>query len=230
MNMKPMNIQSSIAPNTNRNSIQRILDGGLILCAIGVFLALLFVLDAYGLPGMQSHRTNRVSARAGAPLSAPRSEVTEPAEITATIQTKYDIAKENIEKEIAKAELLIEQKRQELEKLSVAEVEAVADEEGVDDTKLKADAELITIGDSKAEETIQQDKEEVIEEIVEKELGIDEFCPECIWLETSPHRCDKRLKWLMAHYNLEEDAGKESLLEQGCRKKSGGRRRLGRWS
>ena len=128
---------------------------------------------------------------------------------------------DSLQQEIEKAQRLIEQKRQELESLSTAQVETLAESEGVDDTALK---------EANTSSNVQEEKEEVIEEIVEKELGIDEFCPTCIWLETSVHTCEARLKWLKRHYKSEEDAGKKILLDQGCRKKSkdGVKRRLRR--
>jgi hypothetical protein len=125
---------------------------------------------------------------------------------------------DSLQQEIEKAQKLIEQKRLELEALSTTQVEAVAELEGVDDSALKDNSST----------NIEEEKEEVIEEIVEKELGIDEFCPECIWLETSLYTCEARLKWIKRHYKTEDDAGKKILLDQGCRKKSsdGGRRLL----
>ncbi|KAL7488361.1 hypothetical protein ACHAW6_013950 [Cyclotella cf. meneghiniana] len=122
---------------------------------------------------------------------------------------------DSIDKEIDQAQLLIEEKHQELENISTAETEQIAEEDGVDNTALKQASEA-----SKSEE-----KEELIDEIVEKELGIDEFCPECTWQQTS-FSCQARLNFIQKRYHTDEDdVVKETLLDQGCRRKRGGGKR-----
>ncbi|KAL3780570.1 hypothetical protein HJC23_004162 [Cyclotella cryptica] len=247
MKLQPMNIRSSItrsAHDNRGNIIDRALDAGLIVCSISALLALLLFLDAYEyivVPGGSKTKSQNQVSTPSAPVTAPVSVPTEsvsipvpgvpsvpesvPASVhspTSTTSHGSDITQtmDSLQQEIEKAQRLIEQKRLELESLSTTQVETLAESEGVDDTALKANTSS----------NIEEEKEEVIEEIVEKELGIDEFCPECIWLETSAHTCEARLRWIKRHYKTEEDAGKKILLDQGCRKKGtdGRRRRLRR--
>jgi len=251
MKFQPMSIRSSITRNAHANGgnvIDRALDAGLVVCAISALIALLLFLDAYEyivVPGASTTRSQKQvsipAAPVTTPVAAPTTSASIPLPVSASVPASVPASapapasapsakakangiaqtKDSLQQEIEKAQRLIEQKRQELESLSTAQVETLAESEGVDDTALK---------EANTSSNVQEEKEEVIEEIVEKELGIDEFCPTCIWLETSVHTCEARLKWLKRHYKSEEDAGKKVLLDQGCRKKSkdGVRRRLRR--
>ena len=229
---QPMQIHASL--NTER-ARWNLLDGSLIIVAIGTLLALLLVLDMYEyvvIPGASKVKLgSRAKAGSLVPITAPVSES------TATYAS--DQVESDIQQEIEKAKALIEQKRQELQNLSVMEVEAVAEKEGVDDTQLKVDHESLqkqelkqtTAPETKTiEDKVEQDKEEVIEEIVEKELGLDDWCPSCLWSNTR-YSCDARVSFLKTKYHNEEESSKLTLLGQGfCSKENsdikGGRRLL----
>ena len=224
--LTPIQIGSSVTPEPR--TLSKILDGSLILCGISALLALLLVLDAYEyvvVPGASVVNGRGVQQGTAAKV-----------ESTIDIITDEDALEAKREIELALASL--EMKRNVFKQLSVEEVEAVAEKDGVDDTQLKADQEVIereksvgttnhvhdntkTNDDALDEKKIEEDKEDVIEEIVEKELGIDEWCPDCIWLGISPHTCEARLGWLTGIYKVEENAGKISLLKDGCSKKNG---------
>lgn len=216
-NLRPMQIQSSLVAESRTS---KILDGSLIVCAIGTLLALLLVLDAYeyvAVPGIS--RTN------------------EQAPVVSSILTSQDEEKTDMQIELEKAQRYIEQKRAELEKLSIEEIEKVAESEGVDDSQLKTDEEALELEEDSSlqstlesetiedtillEEKIEAEKEEVIEEIVEKEAGLDDWCPECIWLGTSEYSCKDRLWWIQRFYKAKEDPGKIALMKEGCSVKDG---------
>ena len=120
---------------------------------------------------------------------------------------------------------------------SRVEIEKVAEIEGVDDSQLKTDEEALELEEDSSlqstlesetiedtillEEKIEAEKEEVIEEIVEKEAGLDDWCPECIWLGTSEYSCKDRLWWIQRFYKAKEDPGKIALMKEGCSVKDG---------
>ena len=218
-----MQIGPSATPEPR--ALSNILDGSLIVCAVSALLALLLVLDAYEYVVVPGASTVNGRGKQGSAAT-----------IEPTIDTVDPDASE-AKKEIELALATLDFKRNEFKQLSVEEVEAVAEKDGVDDTQLKHDQEVIereksmetrnheidgTINENTIDETkIEIDKEDVIEEIVEKELGIDDWCPDCIWLRISEHTCEARLGWLTGIYKVEEDAGKISLLKDGCSKKNG---------
>ena len=218
-----MQIQSSLTSESS-TSTSKLLDGSLIICAVGTLLALLLVLDAYeyvALPG--ASRVNSRLPAASSPLSDAQEEKTE------------------LQLELEEAQRYIEQKRAELKKLTVEQIETVAESNGVDDSQLKSDEgrlesqEDVVLQSTEPEtaeatlkEQIQVDKEEIIEEIVEKEAGLEDWCPECIWLGTSEHSCENRLKWIKRHHKAEEDSGKIALMKDGgCSVKDG---KVGDWT
>ncbi|KAL3780578.1 hypothetical protein HJC23_004170 [Cyclotella cryptica] len=218
-NLQPMNIQSSIT-DTESNSYfsSRPFDARHILCTISTFVALLLALDGHGykvIPGAGRSQNQGNSPEGVSIPSAPEMTPKLSASTSTTISTEHEKTKESLEKEIEEAKLLIEQNLQELENLSTAETEQIAEVEGVDDTSLKA-AEASTF---KSQKVIDEEKHEVIEEIVEKQLGIDLFCPECTWQQTS-YSCYERFQYIQKRYHTDEDdVVKESLLDQGCRRK-----------
>lgn len=211
-----MQIQTSLTSEPSR--ISKLLDGSLILCAVGTLVALLLVLDAYEyivLPG-----ASRANDRS--PTSA----------------SVLDVQDENtdMQLELENAQRYIEQKRAELKNLSVEQIETVAERDGVDDSQLKADEERLELkgdvalqspksetvkGTTMLEEKIEAEKEEIIEEILDKEIGLEEWCPECIWLGTSQISCEDRLKWIKRYYKAEDESGKIALMKEGCSVKSG---------
>lgn len=231
-NLTPMSIQSSL---TSEPRSSKLIDGSLIICAIVTLFALLLVLDAYEyivVPG-----ASKVNGRQ-APMTVP---ISTKSNVTTTVDVP-DAKTADLQMEIKRAQQYIMQKRQELENMSVVQVETIAEEDGIDDTNLKADEELletqqdedeatiaqVTIEEQIAvKEKIQEEKEEIIEEIVEKELGIDDWCPKCIWLGVSGYSCTDRLWWIKKYYKVkEDDAGKKALLKDGCNKTDG---KVGVW-
>ena len=228
-----MQIHASLNPEPRTR--WNLLDGSLIIVAIGTLLALLLVLDTYEymvIPGASKAKLgSRAKEGLSVSITAPVSESTA---INAPNQAESDI-----QQEIEKAKVFIEQKRQELQKLSVTELEAVAEKEGIEDNQLKVDDELLQKQELKQtaapeteriEDKVEQDKEGVIEEIVEKELGLDDWCPSCLWSNTA-YSCDARVSFLKTKYHDKEEASKLALLGQGlCSKKNsekkGGRRLL----
>lgn len=88
------------------------------------------------------------------------------------------------------------------------------------DAKLKRDEELLVedaspLGEEFQELIVEEDEEKVIEEIVEEELGIEEFCFDCIWLGNSEYSCHDRVGYLKKVYKTTEDAAKLAAMNDG---------------
>jgi hypothetical protein len=127
-----------------------------------------------------------------------------------------------------------------MEEMSLHQIEDIAESDGVDDTQLKVDEAMLEsqeklLESSDAieekillEDKIHEEKEEIIQEIVETEAGLDDWCGDCIWLGTSDHSCEARLNWIKRYYKAEDDSGKVALMKDGCSIKNGkvGRRRM----
>ena len=213
-----MNIQSSIATESNRDFSTRSFDARLAFCTITTTVALVFALDGHGYKVLPGAGRNQNQGNLPEGVSIPTAPVMTPtvsASASTTTVTAHEKTKESLEKEIEQAQILIEQNLHELENLSAAETEQLAEVEGVDDTSLKAAeaASFVT------QEAIDEEKHEVMEEIVEKQLGIDLFCPECTWQDTS-FSCQARFNFIQKRYHTDaDDVLKETLLDQGCRRK-----------
>jgi hypothetical protein len=109
-----------------------------------------------------------------------------------TLQTDLQI-------QLEEAQRYIELKRSRMEEMSLHQIEDIAESDGVDDTQLKVDEamlesqeKLLESSDTIEEKILHEEKEEIIQEIVEKEAGLDDWCGDCIWLGTSDHSCDVR--------------------------------------
>ena len=73
-------------------------------------------------------------------------------------------------------------------------------------------------GHDDEEDVIEEKKEEdVIEAVIEKELGIDQFCGDCQF-GGMKFTCDTRVSWMVKTYGITEDAAKMSAL-QFCHKR-----------
>ena len=115
-----------------------------------------------------------------------------------------------------------EEKKKEAEKareaaITAAKMSAEVDNKKSDEIKVAPDSTTVT----KPEETRQQEDERndhIIETILEKELGIDKFCGDCMWKNT--FRCDHRVAWMVDRYKITMDVAKEAVLDE-CTKPTG---------
>jgi hypothetical protein len=145
--------------------------------------------------------------------------------MTSSYATKHEDIETNLEINNAKSILAEKQ----------AEVETVV--KHMDDSKVVAGVatspeekkivdeikEVVIVKEST--DTLDQVKEEelIVEAVVEKELGIDQWCGTCIWKDI--FKCDHRLIWLMNTYTETEVVIKESLIKDGhCTRKEGGKK------
>lgn len=216
--------QSTTASSSRRS-------GGLLVCTLGG-LALLMV--AFNTPSAVVKPTRRSLRLGGA--STAYSTATAPEESKSMAEeylaeykkhaqhaSEYETVgdmDEVIEEELAEAEEIIEDLEEDEEKLTVEEIEEEAEEDGINDAKLKRDEELMEedaspLGEELQELVVEEDKEKLVEEIVEDELGIDEFCYNCIWLGTSEYSCHDRVGFVKKVYKSDEDAVKLALMNDG---------------
>jgi hypothetical protein len=204
-----------------RNLFERALDAGLALCAISTLLALALVLDAYeysilpgaSKPGLVSDALARMPAAAAPPAMTP----------TNTSAAKMsDMDDTSFQHEMKHEQQTVEDRYHELHSLSVDEIHVRAQSKGVNDPSHEEAFPAKTQQQQQPQKQQQQDvlveKKQVIAQTVEKETGIDLFCPECTWQQTSI-TCAARLKFIQdVYHNDHDDVVKKTLLDQGCRR------------
>ena len=74
------------------------------------------------------------------------------------------------------------------------------------------------IDDATEKKEEEEKKEEIVEAMVEKELGLENWCGECKWANMG-FNCDKRVSWMMDTYHITEVAAKEANIEQCVKKR-----------
>lgn len=164
------------------------LDYSLIACFTLIVLLAILLLDAFEyitVPGASLAR-GKISS------------------MSAAATTKGELAE--VEKQIEEAKVLLAEKHDEVEKL-VTKVEAEIKKE---ETPAGEPAKVETPAEQKVEE---EKKEQVIAAVVEKELGIDNFCGSCQYGQMN-FNCAKRVSWMMDSYGITEDMAKESTLSR----------------
>jgi len=164
------------------------LDYSLIACFTLIVLLAILLLDAF------EYITVPGASQARGKLSS----------MSAAATTKGELAE--VERQIDEAKVLLAEKHDEIEKL-VTKVEAEIKKE---ETPAGEPAKVETPAEQKAEE---EKKEQVIAAVVEKELGIDNFCGHCQYGNMN-FNCDKRVSWMMDSYGITEDMAKESALSR----------------
>eukprot|EP00580_Thalassiosira_gravida_P002988 CAMPEP_0201607556 /NCGR_PEP_ID=MMETSP0492-20130828/6621_1 /ASSEMBLY_ACC=CAM_ASM_000837 /TAXON_ID=420259 /ORGANISM="Thalassiosira gravida, Strain GMp14c1" /LENGTH=207 /DNA_ID=CAMNT_0048072163 /DNA_START=122 /DNA_END=745 /DNA_ORIENTATION=+ len=188
--------------NKSGGNGRSILDYSLVACLTLILLMIILLLDAFeyvSVPGK-----DHVKAGFNAAKSMGSSIVGGGDETNAELL--------ELQKQIEDAKAILKEKHDEVEKL----VEKVEDEI-VEEEKKEA---LASGAPAPKVETVQEKKEEeakkeaVVKAVVEHELGLDKFCPDCQW-KNMPFTCQKRVDWMMGTYSITEEAAKESVI-QGC--------------
>ena len=244
--LTPMQIQTSVGPNSDRSLLTRIMDAGLIVGALTALILLLMVLDIVPTHGSGA-AAPQVPVMAPSPRASPVVAPEVPKETKAVPVHAAENAKvpketeallvhaaekeETIDvlgEEIKAAEELIEEMEADEETESIEEIELEAEKDGINDSELKKDEYLLEhdtdpLDEEIEEELVEKEKEEIIDEIIEEELDLDDFCPACIWLGVSEISCHDRLIYIKHTYKTKEDAGKLALMKDGnlCAQKDG---------
>jgi hypothetical protein len=180
-------------------------------CFVLIFLLVLLLLDAYEyvtVPGASSLRAGGrgrtidsnvvVSAREqGAIMEAMTASASK--EDLEEAKRDIDAAKDILAKTRAEVEIVVGKVDDHLKEVKTAEA-------------AKSDEKPVTVVET-PKEAMQKEvkKEELVEAMVEKELGIDKWCGTCIWNNFA--KCDRRKEWLMAKYKITEVVAKEGLKE-----------------
>jgi hypothetical protein len=188
-----------------------ILDYSIVGCFVLIFLLVLLLLDAYEyvtVPGASSLRAGGrgrtidsnvvVSARdQGAIMEAMTASASK--EDLEEAKRDIDAAKDILAKTRAEVEIVVGKVDDHLKEVKTAEA-------------AKSDEKPVTVVET-PKEAMQKEvkKEELVEAMVEKELGIDKWCGTCIWNNFA--KCDRRKEWLMAKYKITEVVAKEGLKE-----------------
>ncbi|KAL7461880.1 hypothetical protein ACHAXS_002284 [Conticribra weissflogii] len=178
----------------------RTFDYTLLTCATLTLFLFLLVLDAYEYVSVPGASDARDKIHTGVEnLSGME------------IMTKEERAA--MTQEIRDAKLLVEKKHEELkgildrmerEERDIEEIKsALSKASGVDASEI--DVKKL----DEIEGDLEEEEEEIIEPILEKELGVDKFCGDCIWNGAIP--CSKRVSWMMKRYKISELEAKESV-------------------
>jgi hypothetical protein len=185
-----------------------ILDYSIAGCFALIFLLVILLLDAYEyvtVPGVSSLRGGGRSGTVGPDMSARENGAAMEA-MTASA-TKEDL--EEAKREIADAKAIIAKMHAEVETI-VGKVEDQAKEEATEAAKDGENpAAVVETPEEKMKEIVK--KEDIVETVLEKELGIDKWCGTCIW--NNAFACDKRKSWLMEKYGITEVEAKEACAE-----------------
>lgn len=140
--------------------------------------------------------------------------------MAALVQQMTKEEKQEMEWEVEEAEELVRKKHDEVEEI-VERVEEM--EKEVHNKKPDADNSTTEEKETDEEKAVEEEKkEEIVEAIMEKELGLENWCGGCKWLNMG-FNCDKRVSYMMEQYGISEVAAKEANIEH-CSNK--GRRML----
>ena len=225
---------SSSSPPSNISGGRSLLDYSIVGCFILIIGLVVVLLDTYEYVNVGLHlRGGGAGARDdNDTASSPSKQLNarEEGALMEAMTSSYSTKHEDIEetnREISNAKSILAEKQ--------AEVETVVNH--MDDSKVVAGVvaspevkkivdeikEVVIVKEST--DTLDQVKEEelIVEAVVEKELGIDQWCGTCIWKDI--FKCDHRLIWLMNTYTETEVVIKESLIKDGhCTRKEGGKK------
>ena len=192
-----MNATNNTGKRTTPNSSppgHSILDYSIVGCFALIFLLVILLLEGGGRSGTVGHDG---SAREhGAAMEA----------MTASA-TKEDL--KEAKREIADAKAKIAKMHVEVERI-VGKVEDHVKEEAIKAAKNGENpSSVVKTPKEKMQEMVK--KEEIVETVLEKELGIDKWCGTCIW--NNAFACDHRKSWLMERYGITEVEAKESCAK-----------------
>mmetsp|Transcript_31902 Transcript_31902/g.52030 ORF Transcript_31902/g.52030 Transcript_31902/m.52030 type:complete len:198 (-) Transcript_31902:55-648(-) len=168
-----------------------ILDYSLIACFTLVILLALLVLDAFEYISVPGGKGANGNIHTGIEAATGMS-----------IMSKDELLE--LQKQIEDAKVVLQEKHDEVEKI----VNKVEEEIKVEETPAGEPPKVETAAEKKEEEV---KKEEIVEAIVEKELGIDKFCGSCQY-KAMNFNCAKRVSWMIESYGITEDLAKESVL------------------
>jgi hypothetical protein len=188
-----------------------ILDYSIVGCFALIFLLVIVLLDAYEyvtVPGVSSLRGAGRGGTVGPDVAAMSAREHGAAmEAMTASATKEDL--DEAKREIAAAKEVIAKTRAEVETI-VGKVEDHLKEEAAEASKKGENpTTVVETPEEKMKEIVK--KEEIVEVVVEKELGIDNWCGTCVWKNT--FSCDKRKSWLMERYGITEVEAKEACAE-----------------
>ena len=223
----------SSSPPSNISGGRSLLDYSIVGCFILIIGLVVVLLDTYEYVNVGLHlrvggagaRDNNDTASSTSKQLNARKEGALMEAMTSSYAKHEDIDETNLE--INNAKSILAEKQAEVEtivkhmddsKVVAGVVTSPEEKKIVDEIK-----EVVIVKEST--DTLDQVKEEelIVEAVVEKELGIDQWCGTCIWKDI--FKCDHRLIWLMNTYTETEVVIKESLIKDGhCTRKEGGKK------
>ena len=223
---------SSSLPSSDRSG-RSLLDYSIVGCFILILGLVVILLDTYEYVNVGLHLRGGggVTTNNNAESTSTQLNAREEGALMEAMTSSYATKQEDIDetnREIDKAKTILAKKQ--------AEVETIV--KHMDDDSNEVVAGVVTTPEEKkivdeikevvimkeSNDTLDQVKEEelIVEAVVEKELGIDQWCGTCIWKDI--FKCDHRLTWLMNKYTETEIVIKESLIKDGhCTGKEGGK-------
>ena len=210
VNATNVNTGKQNTPNSSPHG-HSILDYSIVGCFALIFLLVILLLDAYEyvtVPGVSSLRGGGRGGTVGSDVAAMSAREHGAAmEAMTASATKEDL--DEAKREIAAAKAVIDKMHAEVETV-VGKVEDHIKEEAAEAAKNGENpTAIVETPKEKMQEIVK--KEEIVETIVEKELGIDKWCGTCIWKNN--FTCDKRKSWLMERYGITEVEAKEACAE-----------------
>jgi len=221
---------SSSSPN-NSSSGRSLLDYSIVGCFILIIGLVVVLLDTYQYVNVGLHlRGGGGVTNNNAESTSKQLNAREEGALMEAMKSSYATKHEDIDetnREINNAKSILAEKQAEVEtivqhmddsKVVAGVVTSTEEKKIVDEIK-----EVVIVKEST--DTLDQVKEEelIVEAVVEKELGIDQWCGTCIWKDI--FKCDHRLIWLMNTYTETEVVIKESLIKDGhCTMKEGGKK------
>jgi len=192
-----------------------VLDYTLCITATCLFFLVLVVFDTYEyftVPGAH-HARKHIHNGANKVHSSVNS-------MAALFQDMTKEEKLEMDHEVEEAVELVRKKHDEVEEIveKVAEMEKEVHNTDAGDSTTTEEND---VDEEKAAEE-EEKKEEIIEEMVEKELGLENWCGSCRWMGMG-FNCDQRVTYMIQKYGLDEVSAKEANIEH-CSNK--GRRML----
>lgn len=114
---------------------------------------------------------------------------------------------EEMRREVEEAKEVVRKKHDEVEEI----VEKVQELEKEDKPATQDAPPAVPV--TAQEKAVEEEKrEEIVEAIVEKELGLENWCGSCKWQSMS-FTCDQRVSYMIQQYQIPEVAAKEANIE-----------------
>lgn len=184
------------------------IDYTIYFCLTIVLLLVIILIDAYeyvSVPGAK-HASNHI--RTGVNLAGEKLHTGVESITGLELMTKAE--KEEMRREVEEAKEVVRKKHDEVEEI-VEEVEILEKEAHKPAATPDAPAAPVAVVTAQEKAVEEEKKEVIVEEMVEKQLGLEKWCGDCKWKDMG-FTCDQRVSYMIEKYEISEVEAKEANI------------------